>query len=49
MLQKVVSKTRPAHLPPKQKEEDMKHNKEWEEMMQRSRMSGTCFERTFPL
>lgn len=39
-LQKVVSKTRPPYLPPKQKDEDEKHSREWEEMMQRSRLLG---------
>ncbi|KAG8871691.1 hypothetical protein FRB97_008391 [Tulasnella sp. 331] len=33
----VVSKTRPSHLPPKAKEEDVKHMKVWEDMMQKSR------------
>ncbi|GJJ13364.1 hypothetical protein Clacol_007616 [Clathrus columnatus] len=37
--QRVISKTRPSHLPPKRKEEDQKHTKEWEEMMHRSRMA----------
>ena len=41
-FEKVVSKTRPPHLPPKHKQEDEKHNKEWEEMMQKSRMAGMC-------
>ncbi|KAF8330808.1 rab-GTPase-TBC domain-containing protein [Cantharellus anzutake] len=36
-LEKVVSKTRPSHLPPKQREEDLKHMRVWEEMMKRSR------------
>jgi hypothetical protein len=39
-LQKVVSKTRPPYLPPKGKEEDEKHRKEWEAMMQRSRIAS---------
>ena len=39
-FEKVVSRTRPPYLPPKQKDEDEKHNKEWEEMMQRSRLAG---------
>ena len=39
-FQKVVSKTRPPYLPPKQKDEDEKHRKEWEEMMERSRLAG---------
>ncbi|KAG8902673.1 hypothetical protein FRC00_000628, partial [Tulasnella sp. 408] len=37
--QDVVSKTRPSHLPPKSKEEDLKHMKVWEEMMQKSRLA----------
>ncbi|QRW22150.1 TBC1 domain family member 14 [Rhizoctonia solani] len=37
MLEKVISKTRPTHLPPKNKLEDVKHLKEYEEMMERSR------------
>jgi len=36
-LQKVVSKTRPAHLPPKPRDEDLKHQRDWDEMMRRSR------------
>lgn len=36
-LQKMVSRTRPTHLPPKPKEEDVKHLKVWEEMMKKSR------------
>lgn len=40
LLQKVLSKTRPSYLPPKPKTEDLKHIKEWEEMMQRSRTAG---------
>jgi len=39
LFQQVVSKTRPPYLPPKQKEEDNKHSKEWEEMMQQSRLN----------
>lgn len=39
-LQKVISKTRPTHLPPKPKEEDVKHLKVWEEMMKKSRYAG---------
>ncbi|KAF7798527.1 hypothetical protein EIP86_009748 [Pleurotus ostreatoroseus] len=37
MLDKVVSKTRPTWLPPKSREEDKKHMKDWETMMKRSR------------
>ena len=39
-LQKVISKTRPTHLPPKPKEEDVKHLKVWEDMMKKSRYAG---------
>ncbi|CCA67166.1 hypothetical protein PIIN_00998 [Serendipita indica DSM 11827] len=38
-LQQVLSKTRPVHLPPKPKEEDIKHLKSWEEMMKQSRLA----------
>ncbi|CUA67387.1 TBC1 domain family member 14 [Homo sapiens] [Rhizoctonia solani] len=37
MLEKVISKTRPTHLPPKNKLEDVKHMKEYAEMMERSK------------
>ncbi|KAM5532233.1 hypothetical protein V8D89_014072 [Ganoderma adspersum] len=37
MLDKVISKTRPTHLPPKPRTEDRKHQQVWEEMMKRSR------------
>ncbi|KAI0673696.1 rab-GTPase-TBC domain-containing protein [Trametes maxima] len=37
MLDKVISKTRPPHLPPKPRTEDRKHQHDWEEMMKRSR------------
>ncbi|KAJ1302599.1 hypothetical protein OPQ81_002916 [Rhizoctonia solani] len=37
MLEKVISKTRPTHLPPKNKVEDVKHLREYEEMMEKSR------------
>lgn len=40
VLQKVISKTRPTHLPPKPLEEDAKHQKDWEEMMRLSREAG---------
>lgn len=40
MLDKVVSKTRPSFLPPKPREEDMKHMADWETMMKRSRVAG---------
>lgn len=33
--------SRPTHLPPKNKLEDVKHMKDWEEMMEKSRMAGT--------
>ena len=39
-LQKIVSRTRPTHLPPKPLEEDAKHQKDWEEMMRLSREAG---------
>jgi hypothetical protein len=39
-LQKVISKTRPVHLPPKPKAEDNKHLRDWEEMMKKSRDAG---------
>ena len=39
-LQKVISKTRPTHLPPKPREEDIKHLKVWEDMMKKSRQAG---------
>lgn len=41
-LEKVISRTRPTHLPPKPREEDIKHQKDWEEMMQKSREAGKC-------
>ncbi len=37
IFEKVMSKTRPSYLPPKSREEDLKHMKDWEEMMKRSR------------
>ncbi|KAI0363740.1 RabGAP/TBC [Pilatotrama ljubarskyi] len=37
MLDRVISKTRPPHLPPKPRTEDRKHQHDWEEMMKRSR------------
>jgi hypothetical protein len=39
-LEKVVSKTRPAYLPPKPKQEDNKHMADWEHMMKLSREAG---------
>lgn len=42
MLDKVISKTRPTHLPPKPRTEDLKHQHVWEEMMKRSRDAGEC-------
>ena len=42
-LEKVISKTRPTYLPPKQKDEDNKHLADWEEMMQRSRAAGEIY------
>ncbi|KAJ2988604.1 hypothetical protein NUW54_g9067 [Trametes sanguinea] len=40
MLDKVISKTRPPHLPPKPRTEDRKHLHDWEEMMKKSRAAG---------
>ncbi|THG94197.1 hypothetical protein EW026_g7226 [Hermanssonia centrifuga] len=40
MLDKVVSKTRPKFLPPKDRAEDKKHMADWETMMKRSRAAG---------
>ncbi|KAI0036590.1 rab-GTPase-TBC domain-containing protein [Vararia minispora EC-137] len=37
VFEQVVSKTRPSFLPPKKKEEDIKHLHDWEQMMKRSR------------
>ena len=42
MLDKVISKTRPPHLPPKPRTEDRKHMHDWEAMMKRSRAAGEC-------
>jgi TBC1 domain family member 14 len=42
-LEKVVSKTRPAYLPPKNKMEDNKHMADWENMMKQSRAAGKLF------
>lgn len=39
-LDKVLSKTRPKHLPPKDKREDSKHMADWEVMMKKSRAAG---------
>ena len=36
-LQRVISKTRPAHLPPKPRDDDLKHQCDWDGMMRRSR------------
>ncbi|KAH9968645.1 rab-GTPase-TBC domain-containing protein [Russula dissimulans] len=36
-LEKVLSKTRPSFLPPKNRDEDLKHMADWENMMKRSR------------
>lgn len=33
----MLSKTRPAHLPPKPRAEDLKHQRDWDEMMRKSR------------
>lgn len=40
-LEKVISKTRPTFLPPKNKQEDNKHMADWENMMKMSRAAGT--------
>ena len=37
IIRKAMSKTRPSYLPPKSLEEDLKHMKDWEAMMKRSR------------
>lgn len=39
-LDKVISKTRPSFLPPKDRSEDRKHMADWESMMKRSRAAG---------
>lgn len=39
-LEKVISKTRPSFLPPKNKLEDNKHMADWEKMMKQSRAAG---------
>lgn len=39
-LEKVISKTRPSFLPPKNKQEDNKHMADWEKMMKLSRAAG---------
>lgn len=39
-LDKVISKTRPKFLPPKDRREDSKHMADWEVMMKRSRAAG---------
>ena len=41
MLERVISKTRPSHLPPKSRLEDQKHLSDWERMMKQSRAAGT--------
>lgn len=40
MFQKVVSKTRPHFLPPKSRQEDLKHIADWEAMMKQSQVAG---------
>jgi len=40
IFEQVVSKTRPSFLPPKKKDEDVKHMQDWEQMMKRSRAAG---------
>lgn len=39
-FQMVVSKTRPHFLPPKNRQEDLKHLADWETMMKQSRVAG---------
>ncbi|KAK7064109.1 Tbc1 domain family member 14 [Favolaschia claudopus] len=39
-LEKVMSRTRPSFLPPKSREEDLRHMGEWESMMKQSRISA---------
>lgn len=39
-LEKVMSKTRPSFLPPKNKKEDNRHLSDWQNMMKRSRILG---------
>jgi len=39
-FQMVVSKTRPHFLPPKNRQEDLKHLADWEAMMRQSRVAG---------
>jgi hypothetical protein len=41
-FEKVMSKTRPVFLPPKDKTEDNKHLADWEAMMKLSRAAGEC-------
>ena len=43
MLEKVISRTRPSFLPPKSRDEDMKHLADWENMMKQSRAAGTQY------
>jgi hypothetical protein len=47
IFEQVVSKTRPSFLPPKKKEEDIKHLHDWEQMMKRSRAAGASLTRSF--
>ena len=42
-LEKVLSKTRPSFLPPKQRQEDRKHLADWEKMMKQSRAAGELY------
>ncbi|KAH7916486.1 rab-GTPase-TBC domain-containing protein [Hygrophoropsis aurantiaca] len=44
VFQKVVSKTRPPFLPPKNRQEDKKHMADWETMMKLSRAAGEQIE-----
>ena len=39
-LEKVISRTRPTFLPPKAKDEDLKHYADWEAMMKKSKAVG---------
>lgn len=39
-FQKALSKTRPSFLPPKNRQEDLKHLADWEAMMKQSRATG---------
>lgn len=45
-LQKVMSRTRPHFLPPKDPQEDLKHLAGWQAMMNQSRAAGDTFQLT---